>query len=205
MRVFNYISIGKHCGAYGGCGITIKDIAKTIESSINVPSLSSASAEQMQQFLNSTKRDDNRLIVLPKTNKDFFFLLDGTMFLTYGAAESFSLSSPYTSTEFVDYIDRWNYDENFNAKSTKSTVFLQLHVAEVETVTVKVAVLEPGSTVKHINSNSKLILVKNENATCEIDGIQHTDPRTFLQFDNLIEKDVNITVSEKSHLIYLQS
>jgi hypothetical protein len=205
MLVLNQIAVGKNCTLYGGCAIVIQNIAKKTEL------VQAASIEQNQQFLNSRKSNaiytegDQRLIRLPKTNKDFFFLLNGTMFLTYGDSEPFSLSSPYTSTEFVDYVDRWNYDENFNAKSTQSTVFLYTHVVDAETVTPKIAVLEPGSTVKHINANSKLIVVKDENTACEIDGVQYTDSKNFLEFDNLIAKDVNISVSERSHLIYLQS
>jgi hypothetical protein len=206
MRVLNQIAMGKNCTAYGGCAILIQNVAKKTE----IPKASSA--DQIQHFLNSNLPNnatltggDDRLIRLPKTKKDFFFLLKGNMFLTYGDSESFSLSSPYTSTEFVDYVDRWNYDENFNAKSTQSTVFLYTHVVDAETVTAKVAVLEPGSTVKYINANSKLIVVKDENTVCEIDGVQYTDSKNFLEFDNLIAKDVNINVSERSHLIYLQS
>lgn len=197
MNVFCQVVFGKECIILGGCEILIRNLS---ESNQFIRDESST-----ENHLTDTKLHSNRLIRLIKTNKDFFFLLNGTMFLTYGDSESFCLSSPYTSAEFVDYIDKWNYDENFSAKCTSSTVFLYMHAANIEPVTVKVAVLEPGSTVKSINSNSKLILVKDENATCVIDDIQYTDNRKLIEIENLTAKDVNITVSEKSYLIYLQS
>ena len=195
MRIFNQITVGKGCTAYGGCTVNILDASKMQTKSKNI-----------NEYRSNDRPEDKNLIRFPKTNKDFFFLLKGSLFLTYGSSETFPLSSPYESTEFVDYVNRWNYDENFHAKSTNSTVFLYTHILDdIENVIVKVAVLEPGSTVKSVNANSKLLLVKEENTTCEIDGIQYTNTQKVLEIDNLSAKDVNINVSERSHLIYLQS
>ena len=199
MRLINQIAIGKDCTVAGGCGIRITDFDKA-----QIPT-GNYNRPLKPPYIENFHAEMKRLI---KSDRDFYFIIRGTVFLSYGSSPPIPVSSPYNSTDFVDYVNNWNYDEDFIGKTTDHAYFLYVRVLDEisENLKVKIAVLNPGITHKSIESNCRFLVIKPLNSSCEVDGVSYTDPRNaIIEIDNSIAKDVTFNVSEQSHLICFQS
>lgn len=190
------INFGEECSAYGGCILKIKDPSLNILPH-NFPGM------RTKEFI----LEEISIVRFQDRTRNFYMLLDGSMYLKYGAGEFVPVSSPYNSTEWQNYIDYWNYDEVFRIKSSSSSVFLSLHLKQppISPVSVKVLPLEPGSVTKTIDSNSHLVLVKRNGQQCWIDGVEKDINHRSIEHIVTETKDINFSVTGKSYLICLQS
>lgn len=190
------VNFGDDCTSYGGCILTIKKPLTKILGHNNPRTLS-------PEF----KVEEIKILRFEDRSKNFYMLLDGSAYLRYGASEFVPITSPYTSNNWIDYQDYWNYEETFRIKSSSSLVFAAIHIFDpVPTnVSMKITTLDPGITKKTIYSNSHLVLIKRSNVECQIDGNNYAAADRAVEYAVSDAKDVTFNVTGKSYLVCLQS
>lgn len=196
MNLDIQISFGDECTAYGGCIVRIKDPNKRYLAH-NHPRM--LSPEYKDAEINIVRFQDR--------SRNFYMLLDGSAYLRYGTSEFVPIMSPYTSNNWTDYQDYWNYEDTFRVKSSSSSVFGVIHIQDPlpSNVSVKITTLDPGITTKTIYSNSHLVLFKRSNFECQIDGNNYDIMRRCIEYAVSDTKDVVFSVASKSYLVCLQS
>jgi len=134
-----------------------------------------------------------------------YFLVDGLTKVTYNTEEPQTLTSPYSSSGWTDYVDNWTYNKDITLMTTPSTVFLEVGVYEsnttnssIESVVCKVIKFNNESITKSSNANS-LFFVIGDNFI--IDGSSQNNIARFLVNET---KDVTISSSNNATAIYIE-
>ena len=181
-------SYGCHCSSPEGCYVTLHQPMMAVNNGL-----------RLQQIRVERLYDESR---------NFYMLLDGTVHLKYASDEAaYPISTPYTSNDWTDYVNNWVYTENVKIKLTESTFFCWLYVKDPlpNNVRVKVAKLDAGTTTKSVPANSHLIIVREDNVACEIDGVLQPDNRNTTEVRIDSARDITINVATRSYLICMQS
>lgn len=150
--------------------------------------------------------------------RNLYFLLGGSSYIRYGSSIPYPLNSPnnetewapisapYTSSEWADYVNNWNYSEDFCMRLTESMVFASIYFKDPpsENLAVKVGVFSNTAT-KSITANSSLIIVKKDGTPCDINGESMALNATSISYPVVSDQDVTVTVPDTFYMIYLQN
>lgn len=136
-----------------------------------------------------------------------YFILDGNINIKYNGREKTSLSSQYTNTGWIEYIDSWEYDKSVSVTTgNTSTVFAQVTIKSQDesnniiyhAFSAHVYNLSNEAIVKTANTDS-WIYVKGETFT--LDGVENNKQGMILVKQ---ERDITISSNGSCKVLYIE-
>jgi hypothetical protein len=151
-------------------------------------------------------------------SRNLYMLLDGSAYIRYGSSEVYPLNSPnnpaewvpiaspYTSSEWTDYVNNWNYSEDFCMRVNEHTVFASVYFKDGPPSNLIAKVASCASTAtKSLAANSTLIVVKRDKIASDINGESMPMDASIVVYPVSAAQDVTVNVPDSTfYMVYLQ-